>query len=146
MSVSVWEEKSKRDIDQATEKIVKLISAKRYTFNVDNENPERQKNQDFLDKYQKSIEIRNLILSSLQPESCGDVRKKDENDDLMYVYFVEQGLYPKGCSLRTKKKKVSIYIKVEICKNAVNSDYGLVISFHEKEFDRSHYYDQLPEY
>ena len=27
MSVSVWEEKSKRDIDQATEKIVKLIQS-----------------------------------------------------------------------------------------------------------------------
>lgn len=119
MSYSVWDQMSKRDIDQATEKIIRLITTNRYTYIKDRTNEERDKNARFLDTYIQSEDLREHVLATLRPEDCGDVHIKEEDitcKDRLYIYFVDCRLNLKGDKKGARKTMCEYMSKLRYAK------------------------------
>lgn len=151
MPVSVWGEKTKRDIDRATEKIIRLVSNGDFTYDKQYPDGQRKndKNERFLKDYIISPKLRDHIVLSLQPTQCCDVQIDElqdinRNGNLMYIYFYECELNKRGERISDPKHHIVIYIKIEIIKPINGAECCLVISFHNADYPGHSRYEQLP--
>jgi len=122
-------EYSKEDIERIVQRIAFAVNRNDYTVET-NEN--RQKNNDFRDKYGiKSEWLKNALLDLRVDDFSATVQnvKPGYEDEKLYIFGPKYQLYQAG---EESAEEVVAYVKVNIIERSID-DYVVVVSFHEAE-------------
>ena len=122
-------EYSKEDIERIVQRIAFAVNRNDYTVET-NEN--RQKNNDFRDKYGiKSEWLKNALLDLRVDDFSATVQnvKPGYEDEKLHIFGPKYQLYQAG---EESAEEVVAYVKVNIIGRSID-DYVVVVSFHEAE-------------
>lgn len=150
MAESIIKDCSKKDIDDATKKIVGILRSgrKNSLMHELQDREEREINQQFKAKYDISDQLeKELILKNLSPRAISDVQIDERTDKLrqgnkMYIYLLELELDIEEEG-KAVKNKVDTYVKIEMIKPSGNKKNVLLISFHEPKYKMKKEYNNL---
>jgi len=149
MAESIIKKCTKRDIDEATRKIIGILKSGREgsLMHELQDREEREINQQFKAKYDISDQLeKELILKNLSPRAISDVQIDERTDKLrqgnkMYIYLLELELdIEEG---KAVKNTVDTYVKIEMIKPSGNKKNVLLISFHEPKYKMKKEYNNL---
>lgn len=150
MAKSIIKKCTKREIDEATRKIIGILKSGREgsLMHELQDSAEREINKQFKAKYDISDELeKELLLKNLCPQAISDVQideriEKLRHGNRMYIYLLELDLDIERND-DIVKDKVDTYVKIEMIEPSGNKKNVLLISFHEPNEEMKKEYNNL---